>query len=76
MPLDIVRYWKDPQYRQDCSQQNLTLPAHPAGLPLSEETLALIFASANSPQTSHTMHLSYNADITYLTVNISPDGKE
>jgi len=49
MKFDIVRAWKDQNYRASLSEEQLSqLPAHPAGeLELSDDALASIYGGDN-----------------------------
>lgn len=45
---EIIRSWKDPQFREELLRRKQTLPPHPAGL---IKILELQFAEARSSQT-------------------------
>jgi mersacidin/lichenicidin family type 2 lantibiotic len=58
MTVDIVRAWKDPEYRKTLTSEELaSLPPNPAGQPeLTEEELATIAgagATSRFPSLSH-----------------------
>ena len=55
-PSDIIRAWKDPNYRAGLSAtEQAQLPAHPAGARLSTASAMTAVTSRNVPIASATM---------------------
>ncbi len=62
--IDIVRAWRDPEYRLSLSEAELTeLPPHPAEiLAVSEEALQGVFGGTIRPEQSGTSTPSKSCD--------------